>query len=83
MKKILAIVLALVLVLGLCACTGNNGGNTTGGDEQANNNQSGTDMSQKVKLSIGIPTNAMVLDHDNNALTKWIEEECNVELIFV
>ena len=83
MKKILAIVLALVLVLGLCACTGNNGGTTPGGDEQANNNQSGTDMSQKVKLSIGIPTNAMVLDHDNNALTKWIEEECNVELTFV
>ena len=84
MKRKLALLMAVVMAFSLFAgCSSNNGGNTTGGDEQANNNQSGTDMSQNVKLSIGIPTNAMVLDHDNNALTKWIEEECNVELTFV
>ena len=33
-----------------------------------------------VKLTIGIPASATVLDYDNNALTKWIEEECNVNL---
>lgn len=73
MKKFLAIVLALVVVLGLCACGGNGSGNGGGDDVTADG---------KVKLSIGIPTNALVLDHDKNALTRWIEETCNVELKF-
>ena len=79
MKKFLAIILALVIVFGLCACGGTTG--TEGGDKTSNN----TDKTPegKVKLSIGIPTNAMVLDHDNNALTKWVEETCNVELTFI
>ena len=79
MKKFLAIILALVIVFGLCACGGTTG--TEGGDKTGNN----TDKTPegKVKLSIGIPTNAMVLDHDNNALTKWVEETCNVELTFI
>ena len=82
MKKFLAIVLALACVLSLCACGGNagNGGNGGEGNGEGAGNVT---PDGKVKLSIGIPTNAMVLDHDNNALTKWIEEECNVELTFV
>lgn len=73
MKKILAIIMALAIVLGLCACgAGGNSGNN-GGDKTADG---------KVKLSIGLPTNAMVLDHDKNALTNWVEKECNVELSF-
>lgn len=77
MKKFLAIVLALVCVLSLCACGGNagNAGGNGGGSNKA-------DPGEKVKLTIGLPTNAMVLDHDNNALTKWVEETCNVELKF-
>ena len=76
MKKFLAIVLALVCVLSLCAC---GGGNTAQGGE------GGDDVTAdgKVKLSIGMPSNAMVLSHDNNALTRWVEEQCGVELTFV
>ena len=74
MKKLLAIILALTVVLGLCACGG--GGTSAGAEGE-------TTPDGKVKLSIGLPTNALVLDHNNNALTKWIEEECNVELEFV
>ena len=82
MKKFLAIVMALVIVLGLCACGG--GSTKPGGSgDQTSNNNGGAAAGEKVKLSIGIPTNAMVLDHDNNALTKWVEETCNVELTFV
>ncbi len=74
MKKLLAIVLALACVVSLCAC-GGNGGSGDSGD--------GMTADGKVKLSIGIPTNAMVLDHNNNALTRWVEETCNVELTFI
>lgn len=73
MKKILAIILALATVLGLCAC-GTGSGSSSGDDKTADG---------KVKLSIGLPSNALVLDHDKNALTNWVEKECNVELSFV
>lgn len=75
MKKFLAIFLALTLVLGLCACGGNNSSSSGDGDSVT--------ADGKVKLSIGIGSNALVLDHDNNALTKWVEETCGVELEFV
>lgn len=74
MKKFLAFFLALTLVLGLCACGGGSASGNEGDDLTADG---------KVKLSIGIGSNALVLDHDNNALTKWIEETCGVELEFV
>ena len=73
MKKLLALILALVMVLGLCACTGDTGSNQ-GGSASGDG---------KVKLTVGLPTNAMVLDHENNALTKWLEEQCNVDLDFM
>lgn len=73
MKKLLAIILALTTVLGLCAC-----GGSKAGDAQGETTPDG-----KVKLSIGMPTDALILDLDNNSLTKWVEEECNVELEFV
>ena len=74
MKKILAIILALACVLSLCACGASGKGSST---------DSGKTADGKVKLSIGIPTNALILDHDKNALTNWIEKECNVELTFI
>ena len=84
MKKFLAIVLALACVLSLCACGGNGGSAGNGGStNNGGNSGEGVTPEGKVKLSIGIPTNAMVLDHDNNALTKWVEETCNVELTFI
>ena len=77
MKKFLAIVLALACVLSLCACGGKTGNNGSTG------NNGGTTAEGKVKLSIGIPSDAMVLDHKNNALTKWVEEQCNVDIQFI
>ncbi len=79
MKKFLAIVLALACVLSLCAC----GGNTGNSGNEGNEGNEGAASGEKVKLTIGLPTNANVLNHDDNALTKWIEEKCNVELTFM
>ena len=72
MKKFVAILLVLVIVLGLCAC-GNKGS-----APQQELTEDG-----RVKLSIGLTSNARVLSYDDNALTDWIEETCGVELEFV
>ena len=72
MKKFLAILLALTLLLGLCACGG-------GEKEQTG----GVTADGKVKLSIGIPTNAKIMSLEENALTKWLEDECQIEIEFV
>ena len=72
MKKFLAFFLALAMVLGLCACGGKSGGD----------DDSGLTEDGKVRLTIGIPSNALVLSHDDNAFTRWIEEKCGVELSF-
>lgn len=86
MKKFLAIILALACILSLCAC-GNaaQGGNKGGSAQSGSNGEGGGEVTPegKVKLTIGLPTNAMVLSHDNNALTRWVEEQCNVELTFI
>ncbi len=71
MKKFLAIMLALVITLGMCACGGGSG---SGEDDKT--------ADGKVKLTVGLNSNALVLDHDNNALTNWIEEKCGVEITF-
>ena len=75
MKKLLAIILALACVLSLCACGG--GGAYTDSDKDGYMTAEG-----KTKFTIGIIPNAMILDLNNNDLTKWIEEQCNVELEF-
>lgn len=68
MKKFLAILLVLATVFSLCAC---------GGNEQEQN------ASGKVKIKVGLGSNAKVLDFEDNALTKWLEETCNVDIEIV
>ncbi|MBO5316989.1 MAG: extracellular solute-binding protein [Oscillospiraceae bacterium] len=73
MKKLIAIVLALVTVLSLCAACGG----TAAGGEGGNNGDG-----EHVKLTIGLPTNARILSWDDNALTAWLEEKTGYELEF-
>ena len=75
MKKLLALLLAMSIVLGLCAC---GGGGKTGGEGDDELTADG-----RVKLSIGVPTDAYIMDYDDNALTNWVEEKCGVELEFI
>ena len=71
MKKLIALLLAVVCVLSLAACGGKsgNGGNSGADDEN-------------VTLTIGLPMDANVLDLDNNALTKYLEEKTGYDLKF-
>ena len=71
MKKLLAMLLALSILFGLCAC----GGGAAGGDDELS-------ADGKMVIKIGMPNSATVVDMDNNSLTKWVEEQCNVELKF-
>lgn len=73
MKRLIAIVLALVTVLSLCAACSKGGS----GDKD-----SGKD-GKNVTLTIGLPANALITDFDNNALTKYLEEKTGYNLEFV
>lgn len=73
MKKFLAIVLTLAIVLGLCACGGGSEGGTT--------DKGGVDG--QVTIKIGLATNAKVMSYTDNALTKWLEEQTGYKIEFV
>lgn len=78
MKKMLAIMLSLCMVLSLLTGCGPTGGNeTTGaaGEGQADN--------ENVTITIGLPENLMVEDYDTNAFTAWLEEETGYNLEFM
>ncbi len=76
MKKLLAIILALVTVLSLCACV------KTGAYTDPDNKGYLT-AEGKTKLTIGVKADALIMDLDNNALTKWVEEQCDVDIEFM
>lgn len=72
MKKLTAILLCLVMVLGLfSAC---------GGDSGSNNNDQGGE--EKEVLTIGIPLKTTVIDYDTNAFTLWLEEKLDIDIQF-
>ena len=87
MKKLLAILLALVMVLSLCACSG--GGSEGGKEGKDDKNEEGVkqeaevDEQGRMVFTIGLPTNAKIMSMEDNALTRWIEETCNVKLEFM
>ena len=78
MKKIIAMMLALVMALSLCVACGGDGGSAAG-----NQGGNGGDSEGVIKLSVGLPTKATVLSYEENALTYWVEEQVGVDLSFV
>lgn len=72
MKKLLAIVMALVIVLSLCAC---------GKGEDYTTEKYGEDG--RVTLTVGLSSNAKIISFTDNALTKWLEETTGYNLEIV
>ena len=73
-SKLTGILLALTMVLGLAAC-GKTGGNTSADPS--------TSDGDRPKLTIGINTKANIKSYDDNALTRWLEEQTGYDLEFV
>ena len=71
MKRLFAILLVLVMLVGLCACnkeeTGKPGANAGG----------------KPTISIGMGSSAKIISFQDNSLTKWLQDECdcNIEIV--
>ena len=96
MKKLIALLLALVLAFGLVACAGTSDSSTdipdaTTYDEKFTRFDS-TEWDGSLPLvqegednviTFGIRTNANVLDFDTNRLTVWLEEQTGVDIQFV
>lgn len=73
MKKYIALFLAMIIALSLCAACG--------GNETPNN--SSTNVKGKVDLSIGLPSVATVLSYEENSLTYWVEGQTGFDLSFI
>lgn len=72
MKKLLAILLCMVMVLSLFTACGGNGDKD---DDKVNSDG-------KKVITIGIPLKTTVVDYDTNAFTLWLEEELDVDIQF-
>ncbi len=67
MKRIVSLMLVVVMALG--ALTGCGNGNTSSGEKKT--------------LTVGIPQGSAVTSYDENALTKYFEENLNMDIEFV
>ncbi|MBQ7247249.1 MAG: extracellular solute-binding protein [Lachnospiraceae bacterium] len=90
-KRLIAVflVMSFVICAALAGCGGGeseNGGDTTTGaadGTEAHGGSGSYDPTEKVKLTVGLPQNANVTSYTDNAFTKYLEENANVELEFV
>ena len=77
MKKLLAILLAVVAVVGLFAGCTQTGTSGNGNDPTIKYNDKGKQI-----INIGIPENLNCTDYENNAYTLWLEEQTGYDLQF-
>lgn len=76
--RILALLLALVMLLGMAAC----GGTDTDKPEKDATGSANTTDDRPV-VTVGLPAMPNVMDYENNAYTKYIEDHANVNLEFI
>ena len=90
MKKYLSFILALLLLISTAACgnapaTQTSEPSVSPATEPAAPSEPSvpTEPRERITLSIGMPDNSKILDFEENALTQWVEAQCDVELEFV
>ena len=90
MKKYLSFILALLLLISTAACgnapaTQTSEPSASPATEPAAPSEPSapTEPRERITLSIGMPDNSKILDFEENALTRWVEAKCDVELEFV
>lgn len=82
MKKLIALLLCLVMVVSVlagCGPTASSGGDN---DTTAAATQGGSDLPEDITLTIGIPQSGKVEDYDTNAYMRWLEEVTGYDLQF-
>ncbi len=96
-KRVLALALALIMMVGLAACGGNN--NTESKPSESKGTSAETKESKKqdetkategktepaepITVTIGIPASSRVVDYETNAYTRWLEETTGYSIDFV
>ena len=87
-KKLLALLLAAVLLLGLAACGEKSGNEATSAELDLSGAEYHGELpfvkegDEPVTVTIGLITNANVTDYKNNAYTKWLEEKTGLNIEF-
>ena len=89
MKRLIALLLAALMLLGLAACGGNGETAQTdtalADDGEAYNGEMPIVKpgDEPITLTIGLQTNGNVTDYKDNDYTKWLEEQTGLNLEFV
>ncbi|MGI5894889.1 MAG: hypothetical protein ACOX6P_09900 [Candidatus Merdivicinus sp.] len=84
-KRSILFILSAMLVCGTASCGSDpsNSSEDTSSQSASTSSESGASADSGTKtLSIAIPQNVNVEDYDTNELTKWLEEDMNVDLQF-
>lgn len=89
MKKYLSFILALLLLISTAACgnapaTQTSEPSASPATEPAAPSEPSapTEPRERITLTIGMPDNSKITSFEENALTQWVEAQCDVELKF-
>ncbi len=89
LKKLIALLLAALMLLSLAACGGGTAQNSETGAVADDGEEYHGEMpivkpgDEPITLTIGIKTNGNVTDYKDNDLTKWLEEQTGLNIEFM